>query len=323
MGKQLEVPATIFFWALGLEISFLPTMVNHHLDGDKKTKSWENTMSRIIVSLLIGATLNFIEKIIIQLIAISFHLRTYADRIEVNKFQIGSLTKLYQYSKQKIAMDDSDFEQGGPSGPGSGARTPMQYLDKAQKNAREAFSKVGDVAGKVAGDFTGKKVTKSTHPHQVVLTLLNSPAGSQVLARRLWRTFVEDAETIVVDDLKDAFGNDDEAEAAFTMVSWILFYISRMLRYMIRLATTLGARIRSRIRPSLCCPPAHVFVVKQHLRQHAGDQNHRQIFRMTSRLTVSIVRQRSEWRYLIGRARSRVCRNRERTQVNHSIPEGP
>ena len=33
--------------------------------------------------------------------------RTYADRIELNKFQIGSLTKLYKYSKEKIAMEDS------------------------------------------------------------------------------------------------------------------------------------------------------------------------------------------------------------------------
>lgn len=110
--------------------------------------------------------MNLFEKIIIQLIAISFHLRTYADRIEVNKFQISSLVKLYIYSKEKIAMEDSEFELN-PSGPASGARTPMAYAIKAQKNARQAFNRVGDVAGKVAGDFTGKAVTGSTHPHQV------------------------------------------------------------------------------------------------------------------------------------------------------------
>ena len=218
MGKQLEVPATIFFWALAVEISFLPTMTNHHINASKGTQPWEVTMNKCLASLLVLATLNFIEKIIIQLIAISFHLRTYADRIEINKFQIGSLTKLYQYSRDKIAMEDSDFEEGSPSGPGSGARTPMQYLTKAQKNARGAFSKVGDVAGKVAGDFMGRQVAKSTHPHQVVLTLLNSPSGSQVLARRLWRTFVkEDADTVDNEDLKHSFDNDDEAEAAFNM----------------------------------------------------------------------------------------------------------
>lgn len=219
MCKQLEIPATMFFWMLAVLISFLPTMVNHHLDGKRAIKKWEVTMNKIIISFFVGMTLNFIEKIIIQLIAISFHLRTYADRIEINKFQIGSLTKLYQYSKDKIALEDSDFEDKDPSQrPGSGARTPMQYLNEAQKKTRSVFGKVGDAAGKVAGDFTGKTVTKSTHPRQLVLLLLSSPAQSQILARRLYRTFAkEDAETISQDDLKNAFDNEEEADSAFAM----------------------------------------------------------------------------------------------------------
>ncbi|KAI4137474.1 MAG: hypothetical protein LQ341_005128 [Variospora aurantia] len=218
MFRQLEIPATIFFWALAVEISFLPTMIHHHLEGGTARRDWEIKMNKVLVSLFVGATLNFIEKIIIQLIAISFHLRTYSDRIEVNKFQIGSLTKLYQYSKEKIEVDDSDFEEHPVSGTGSGARTPMQYVEKAQKQARGVFNKFGDAAGKVAADFTGRGVTKSTHPRQVVLTLLSSTSGSQVLARRMYRTFVqEDAETVTSEDLKHAFDNDEEAESAFNM----------------------------------------------------------------------------------------------------------
>lgn len=167
LGKALEVPATLFFWWLAIEISFLPTMKNHHLDGNTETRPWEVTVNKIIISIFVGACLNFFEKIIIQLIAISFHLRTYADRIEVNKFQIQSLVKLYVYSKEKIAMEDSEFEINPRSAPGSGARTPMVYVEKAQKNVRHVFNKVGDVAGKVAGDFTGQAVKTSTHPHQV------------------------------------------------------------------------------------------------------------------------------------------------------------
>jgi small-conductance mechanosensitive channel len=216
LGKQLEIPATIFFWWLGIEISFLPTVRSHRCLHNGNDLSWTATVNKIIISFFVLATLNFIEKIVIQLIAISFHLRTYADRIELNKFQIGSLTKLYSYSKQMIAAEDSEFEQ--PSGPASGARTPAMYADKIQRGAREAFAKVGDVAGTVAGDFTGKKVAKSGHPHQVVLTLLNSANGSQVLARRMYRTFVrEGCDTVSSDDLKNAFDNEEEADAAFNM----------------------------------------------------------------------------------------------------------
>ncbi|EXJ56804.1 hypothetical protein A1O7_07148 [Cladophialophora yegresii CBS 114405] len=217
LGKALELPATIFFWWLGVEISFLPTMINHHVNNRKATKDWERTLNKVIIAIFVGATLNFIEKIIIQLIAISFHLRTYADRIEINKFQIGSLTKLYIYSKAKIAMEDEEFEEKNVE-PGSGTKTPAIYAAQAQEAITKAFAKVGDVAGTVAGDFTGKKVEKSGHPSQVVLTLLHYTSGSQVLARRLYRTFVrEGAETVSSDDLKLAFDNDDEAEAAFSM----------------------------------------------------------------------------------------------------------
>jgi small-conductance mechanosensitive channel len=216
MGKQLELPATLFFWFLAIEISFLPTMKHHHVNHDTATKNWEIILNKILISLLVGMTLNFIEKIIIQLIAISFHLRTYADRIELNKFQIGSLAKLYKYSKEKIAMEDSEFE--AKDGMASGARTPGQYMKEAQKNTKEAFNKFGDIAGKVAGDFTGREVTGSGHPNQVVLALLGSTSGSQVLARRLYRTFARsETETVHPDDLKFAFENNDEAEAAFSM----------------------------------------------------------------------------------------------------------
>ncbi|KAK7183495.1 hypothetical protein DPSP01_008499 [Paraphaeosphaeria sporulosa] len=217
MGKQLELPATLFFWFLAIEISFLPTMKHHHVNGNTATKNWEVILNKILISLLVGMTLNFIEKIIIQLIAISFHLRTYADRIELNKFQIGSLAKLYKYSKEKIAMEDSEFE-AKEGGMASGARTPGQYIKEAQKNTKEAFNKFGDIAGKVAGDFTGREVTGSGHPNQVVLALLGSTSGSQVLARRLYRTFARpETETVHQDDLKFAFENNDEADAAFSM----------------------------------------------------------------------------------------------------------
>lgn len=47
---------------------------------------------------------------------------------------------------------------------------------------------------------------------------MHSTTGSQVLARRLYRTFVvEGSETVSSEDLRLAFDNDDEASAAFAM----------------------------------------------------------------------------------------------------------
>lgn len=219
LARELELPMTLFFWWLGVEISFLPTMINHHINGNTSVQSWESTMNKVIVSIFVGAILNLIEKIIIQLIAISFHTRTYADRIEINKFQISNLTKLYAYSREMISEKDEDFEERG-SGSQSGNKTPLalDVAGTALRVGKKTLNKVGDVAGAVAGDFTGRKINKSNHPHQVVLTLLSTNTGGQVLARRLYRTFVRPGfETVFSGDLKSAFDNNEEAEAAFTM----------------------------------------------------------------------------------------------------------
>ena len=182
MARALEVPATLFFWWLAIFVSFLPTMKNHHSNGDKSTRSWESKANIVLLSLFVGMILNFVEKIIIQLIAISFHQRTYEDRIELNKFQIKSLAKLYTYSKEKAK--DIEFDDRESSARTSGARTPMAVFAQAKQGAQQAFNKVGDVMGKVAGDFTGRKVSSSTSPQQVVLTLLYTTEGSQVVSPR-------------------------------------------------------------------------------------------------------------------------------------------
>lgn len=85
-GKATGARGDLLFWFLGVEISFLPTMKNHHVDGNKDTRSWERTVNKIIISIFVWTILNLIEKFIIQLIAMSYHSRTYSDRIEINKF---------------------------------------------------------------------------------------------------------------------------------------------------------------------------------------------------------------------------------------------
>ena len=56
MGKQLELPATIFFWFLATEISFVPTMSNHRIDGDGD-QPWIGITNKIIIAIFTGATL--------------------------------------------------------------------------------------------------------------------------------------------------------------------------------------------------------------------------------------------------------------------------
>lgn len=219
IGKNMELPVTFFLWMLSVEISFLPTMKGHHRGG-KQTDQWEHVVNKIIIALLVASAFLMAEKLLIQLIATRFHMRTYADRIEINRFQIGALTKLYTYSKENIGLSDKTFEETNEDEKDDqrrGFAKPMQYAGRASGFAKKALNKVGDVAGAVAGDFTGKAMQRSSNPRQVVLALLRTNSGSQVLARRLYRTFVApDNDVISPDDLRKGLDTSEEAEAVFT-----------------------------------------------------------------------------------------------------------
>lgn len=152
-------------------------MTNHHKNDDRSNRDWENHTNIVLMCFFIATILNLVEKIIIQLIAISFHQRTYEDRIELNKFQIGSLAKLYTCSKKCEKERDLDKEK--EPNLGNGMRTPLEVL---QVGAQKTFNRVGDVMGKVAGDFTGREVSRSTSPQHVVLALLQSTEGSQAVS---------------------------------------------------------------------------------------------------------------------------------------------
>lgn len=180
MACMLEVPTTLFFWWLAIFVSFLPITTNHHQNNDRSTRDWENHTNIVLICFFIATILNLVEKIIIQLIAISFHQRTYEDRIELNKFQIGSLAKLYICSKK--CEREKDLEEKKEMNPTNGTRTPLEVLQQARVGAHKTFNRVGDVMGKVAGDFTGREVSPSTSPQHVVLALLQTTEGSQAVS---------------------------------------------------------------------------------------------------------------------------------------------
>ena len=95
IGSQLEFPTALFLWLLGVLCSFLPIMNSHRAssgdwsDGRPYIK-WIDIVNKVIIALFVLAALNLVEKILIQWIATSFHLRTYAYRIEQNKLEVRS-----------------------------------------------------------------------------------------------------------------------------------------------------------------------------------------------------------------------------------------
>ncbi|KAM0272393.1 hypothetical protein ACHAPA_002144 [Fusarium lateritium] len=210
IGYQLDLHTAVFLWFLAILISFEPTMTNHNF-RDRKPH-WVNVVNKVIIALFTLAALNFVEKILIQWIAFTFHTRTYATRIDNNKADIGQLVHLYEHAKIHNEKTDYFFQRGSNSA--SGAQTPMQAL---QDNARQAWNKVGYVAGRVGNDLIGRKVD-SNHPRRVVNELLKTMSTAHTLARLIYRCAVREGQDLVYqEDMERIFGSEEEAEAAFMM----------------------------------------------------------------------------------------------------------
>ncbi|KAF3056352.1 hypothetical protein GL218_06555 [Daldinia childiae] len=220
IARQLELHTALFLWMLAVLISHYPILNNHKVkakvpeeaDTEYPFINWIDVVYKVIVAFFVLAILNWVEKILIQWIAESFHLRTYSSRIETNKQCVAYLVHLYEHSKDKLVPESSVMDN---QGPGSGARTPMAMFSD---NARDTMAKVGDIANRVAGDFTGREVKLRNHPRKVVSELLRNSNSAQVLARRLFRTFAKPgADVLTPHDLNPAFPSIDDAEAAFSV----------------------------------------------------------------------------------------------------------
>ncbi|KAJ4256644.1 hypothetical protein NW762_008740 [Fusarium torreyae] len=210
IGYQLDLHTAVFLWFLAILISFEPTMTNHNFRDQKP--HWVTIMNKVIIALFTLATLNFVEKILIQWIAFTFHQRTYATRIDNNKADIGQLVHLYEHAKAHNEKTDYFFQRGSNSA--SGAQTPMQAL---QDNARQAWNKVGYVAGRVGNDLIGRKVD-SNHPRRVVQELLKTTSSAHTLARLIYRCAAREGQDLVyLEDMEAIFGSEEEAEAAFML----------------------------------------------------------------------------------------------------------
>ncbi|KAK3325591.1 Mechanosensitive ion channel-domain-containing protein [Apodospora peruviana] len=222
IGRQLEFPTALFIWQLVILVSYDPILNDHRAlgpdtdpDADLPDITWVRVVYKVVIALFVLATLNFLEKILIQWIAGSFHLRTYSHRIRENQMQIDSLVALYSYAKNRLEAQDPVWDSSGGGGLSSGSRTPMKAI---QSNARHALSKVGNAATRFAGDFTGRRTLKGNQSRKVVVELLRNTDSSYTLARVFYRTFVApDKSSITMEDLLPAFESQEDAEACFSV----------------------------------------------------------------------------------------------------------
>ena len=193
-------------------------------------KEWESIVQKILAAFLVASLILLGEKLLIQLISISYHHTQFHAKIKDSKHRIYLLSLLYdasrhlfpaycnEFAEEDYIIHDSIDIPGSKHGhKHSGSATPMKLL----MNVGRFGDKLTSAFGNIASEVTGKQVFNPDSAHSIVVEALEKNKSSEALAKRLWMSFVvEGKEALFMDDVVEVLGVDHhtEAEEAFAIL---------------------------------------------------------------------------------------------------------
>ncbi|KAI0137449.1 serine/threonine protein kinase [Xylariales sp. AK1849] len=223
--RALEIPLSLFFWALASWLIF-----KNLIGGDFDTVSWVDTVKKILGAIFVASAVFLGEKSIVQLISVTYHQRSFANRIKDSKREVHLLGLMYDASRTLFPMYCEEFAEedyiindsiemmlGGKTARKGGAATPLRLIG----NVGRFGDKVTSVFGNLASEITGKQVFNPNSAHSVVVEALEKIRTSEALAKRIWMSFVtEGRDSLFVDDIVEVLGaaHREDAEECFAAI---------------------------------------------------------------------------------------------------------
>lgn len=229
---NLEIPLSLVGWAVASLVSFTIIVGRTRAPREGNLSSgWADIVRKILFALLFSTLVLLAEKTLVQLIQISYHRKSFDDKIKLSKYNIYLVALLYdasralfppyctEFAEEDYTISDTlDLANGLNSRSGhkrSGSNTPARLL----QNIGRVRDNVTSAVGQVAQEITGKKtVFNPNAAHSIVVQALEKKHSTEALARRLWLSFVlEGRDALYPDDLAEVLGPDRaiEAEEAF------------------------------------------------------------------------------------------------------------
>ncbi|KAF3766548.1 hypothetical protein M406DRAFT_11687, partial [Cryphonectria parasitica EP155] len=230
--RNLEMPISLLLWALASWLLF-----KYKFQDD--TYQWVYVIVRILGSLWVSSCVLLGEKFIIQLISISYHQRSFANRIRESKREIFLLGLMFDASRTLFPMYCEEFAEEDyvindsieamlvgnkkrrrRGHKKSGSVTPINPMNLVA-GAGRVGGKITSVFGNIASEITGKQVFNPNSAHSVVIEALEKVRSSEALARRIWMSFVvEGKDALYVEDVVEVLGpgHREEAEECFEAV---------------------------------------------------------------------------------------------------------
>lgn len=221
----LEKPLSFVFWMIVNQVTYQVLIVRGK--GDDDSPPWMDKVGSVLLALLVCTCVILAERVLIQLISISYHRKQFDTKIKDSKRNIYLLGQMYDASRalfpeycNEFAEEDYIIQDSMPFVLGSkkttmghnrsGSKAPMRLL----QNVGRVGDKVTGVFGAVAQEITGKKVFDPNSAHSIVLEALESNRSAEALARRIWLSFVvEGKNDLYMEDLVEVMGNGRHGEA--------------------------------------------------------------------------------------------------------------
>jgi hypothetical protein len=234
--RAIEKPVSFVLWMIVNQATF-PALVRPipTRQGDK-TPGWISVMQSVLLGLLVSTIIILAERVLIQLISISYHRKQFDAKIQESKRNVYLLGVLYdtsralfpaycnEFAEEDYTIQDTILDLGLGSKRGtakhgrSGSRTPLRLIREVGRDAGRIGDKITSIFGTIASEITGKKVFDPNSAHSIVLTALERNRSSEALARRIWMSFVvEGKNELTMDDFVEVMGpaRQEEAEECF------------------------------------------------------------------------------------------------------------
>jgi small-conductance mechanosensitive channel len=223
----LEKPLSFVFWMVVNQVTYQVLIVQ----PTKKETNWMSTVGSVLLALLVCTCIILAERVLIQLISISYHRKQFDQKIKDSKRNIYLLGVMYDASRalfpeycnefaeeDYIIQDNMPFIIGSRKGTmghnRAGSKSPMRLL----QNVGRGGDKITGVFGAVAQEITGKKVFDPNSAHSIVLEAIEHNRSAEALSRRIWLSFVEEGKNeLYMEDLVEVMGagRQQEAEECF------------------------------------------------------------------------------------------------------------
>jgi small-conductance mechanosensitive channel len=191
----------------------------------RDVQPWQLIIQRILAALMVASLVFLAEKLLVQLISISYHRKQFDVKIKESKHNVYLLSLLYdasraifpaycpEFAEEDYAINASIEIAAITKGSGqarSGSVTPMRLI----QNVGRVGDKITAAFGNVAHEITGMQVFNPTAAHSVVVEALEKIKSSEALAKRLWMSFViEGQDALYPEDIIEVLGSERTAEA--------------------------------------------------------------------------------------------------------------